>query len=186
MRRPGDMRRSLTAALLLPLLLAGAAPVMAESSADRQAQIKSAFILNIARFVSWRETALVNDSDHLTLCFREHNPYGEATATIVDRMVGERRLAIRVIDAESAADGCHILFIPAAKLWQRQTETPRDTLTVTDLTDDELADIHRGRCMVALVRDGQRINFEVNLDAVQAAGLRISSELLKLGRIVTP
>ena len=61
----------------------------------------------------------------------------------------------------------------------------RPLLTVADLTlESHPEEGHRHPVMVTLVRAGTRIGFEVSLQQVRRAGLRMSAELLKLARIL--
>ena len=57
-------------------------------------------------------------------------------------------------------------------------------LTILDLTADNQGGKAYAGIMVALVRKGSKIGFEINLDEVHGAGLRMSSELLKLATLV--
>jgi hypothetical protein len=52
------------------------------------------------------------------------------------------------------------------------------------LTVGESEDFIRDGGMVGLVRDADQIQIQVNLEATQAAGLRISSRLLSLAVVV--
>lgn len=178
------MMQRLTRWLFGLLVLYTCLPVTAtELQDDQQAQIKTAFILNIARFVSWPEASLP-DNNEIVLCFLGQNPYGNATDLIEGRSIGGRRLVIHSIDDVVDANHCQILYIPADRLPAYANLGLDNMLTVTDLTLREQLEQYQGLSIVALVRDQQRINFTINLQAANRAGLQISSELLKLGTII--
>jgi hypothetical protein len=166
------------------LLTCGCLPLTAtELRNGQQAQVKTAFILNIARFVTWQEASLP-ETGEMILCFLGHNPFGNATDLIEGRSIGGRRLVIHSISTVNQVGHCQILYIPAERLPAYANLALDNTLTVTDLTVREQHDQYQGLCMIALVRDEKRLNFTINLQAANRAGLHISSELLKLGRIV--
>ena len=59
-------------------------------------------------------------------------------------------------------------------------------LTIADMTEyntDGEGVPHKG-ILISLVRQGARIGFEVNLGEAKRAGIKVSSELLKMAKIV--
>lgn len=78
---------------------------------------------------------------------------------------------------------CHVLFVGKSEDKQlvRILDRLRDwnVLTVSDIGDFA----QRGG-IIGLTKKEDKIHFEINLDASKMAGLRISSRLLKLARIV--
>jgi hypothetical protein len=64
---------------------------------------------------------------------------------------------------------------------QQAADSP--LLTIADLTDTDLPPPHH-HALVALVRNGARIGFEINLANTRRVGLQMSSKLLKLAKIV--
>ena len=171
---------------LATLLLAPA--LWADSSFDRTDEVKVAFILNIARFVEWPAGQFRNGDQRLRLCIYRSNPFGSAIDTIRDKRVGGRMLRVETVRTAAEEHACNILFVPPDELgrFTRENEdsTDRPLLTITDLTTGQRAWSERRNILVALVREGKRMGVEINLSAVQHSGLQISSELLKLGRIV--
>lgn len=153
------------------------------------AEIKSAFFVNIARFVEWPSDSPRGQARELVFC-----PWMEATEAIQPevmngRRIGYRRLRVRPLATLETLAACHVLFIPVARFWQFDRQVPaqrrQDLLVVTDLTveEQELWPPPSG-VLIALFRQGTRIGIAIDLEAAQAANLRISSELLKLARLV--
>jgi hypothetical protein len=171
---------------LAALLLAPA--LGADSSFDRTAEVKAAFILNIVRFVEWPADQFRNGDQRLRLCLYRSNPFGTAIDTIRDKRVAGRMLSVETVRTAAEEHACNILFVPPAELErfirESNDSTGRPLLTIADLTAGQGGWPERGNILIALVRDGKRMGFEINLSAVQHSGLQISSELLKLGTIV--
>ncbi len=190
MERPtGRWHRRWMPGFVALCMLCSAALASAGSPTEKMQLIKAAFILNIARFTEWSPEAFIDAQDRMVLCLFQDNPLGGALDSIRQKQVGGRGLEIETVEADKATPRCNILFIPGNQLQRFQSRYKGDALsnvlTISDLTEDH----HKGgsaRVAVTLVRDETRIAFEINLKVAKEAGIRLSSELLKLGRIVEP
>ncbi|MYM63205.1 YfiR family protein [Pseudomaricurvus sp. HS19] len=166
------------------LLVMAALPVRA---ADVQPQmVKAAFVFNIAKFMSWPEGT--DEQAPFTFCFYRRDSLGEAFELLQSRGIAGRELQARVVEKWRTSSGCDLLLVPEEELLAFKLEArglpTRPTLVVADLTDEESRGMAHTGVHVALVRQGARIAFEVHLDELQRSGLKASSELLKLARIV--
>ena len=186
MRKTG---RTLTAGLgwwLIWTVMLVAAAVPARAAEVQPQLVKAAFVLNIAKFISW--PAVADNSAPFNFCFYRRDSLGDAFGLLQSRGIGGRELQKSVIDNWRSSAACDLLLVPREQLLAFKLEAqdlpPRPTLVVADLTDQESKGaVHTG-VHVALVRKGARIAFEVHLDDLQRSGLKASSELLKLARIV--
>jgi hypothetical protein len=92
-------------------------------------------------------------------------------------------VAARRISSPQESIDCQILFISSSEAHRLNkiidTLDKSAVLTVSDIP--QFAQ-HRG--MIQFVPDGNRVRFEVNLNATQKAGLTLSSELLKVATAV--
>lgn len=176
----------------LPLLLAAlllASPARADLPSDQISRIKAAFIFNIAKFVHWPPARLDARPGHFMVCFYRENFLGRGFDSIRDKQIQHHPLAQQVIDGVQSASQCDLLLIPWSQLHhfrQHDGELPAThALSIADLTPpaEPPTDAHRV-AMVNLVRAGSSIAFEVNLERVRQSGLSMSSELLKLARII--
>ncbi len=78
---------------------------------------------------------------------------------------------------------CHILFLSQSEQgrWPELLKELRDAPTLTVADGPPLV---RLGGMVSFVVEAKRVRFEINRSAAEHAGLRISSKLLALARIV--
>jgi YfiR/HmsC-like len=164
----------------------------AESEDARINKVKAAFVLNVARFVTWPADVFAAQDAPMVLCYYRSQPFAGALDTIADKTVSGRRLELRQARRLSDTKSCQILLIPKARLKaytsEAEAEQARPVLIIADRTDvtpgsAEAATVPGG-VMVSLVRDGSRIGFEINLSLSRDAGLAMSSQLLKHARIV--
>jgi hypothetical protein len=182
-------RRNLTLRLLPWLALLPAFAATADAQEARTREVKAAFILNIARFVEWPASAFAHHDREIHLCLYRSNPLGGATDTIRGKQVRGRSLQIRTVQSFAAPEGCNILFVPPSELHRFEAEphtvTPgQPLLTITDGTAVKDRVPFARHILVTLVREQRRIGFQIDRHVLKHSGLNMSSELLKLGRIV--
>jgi hypothetical protein len=145
--------------------------------------VKAVFLYNFAKFVDWPDNAFVDDRAPLAICVLGDNPFGRGFDPILTKTVNGRPVTIREIDDVAAAGACHLLFISASE--QGHVDEllsalgSRSVLTVSDMKR-----FARSGGMISLFMADNKIRFEINTRAANRAGLRISSQLLKLARSV--
>lgn len=173
--------------LLMPLSITAYA---ASGNADIQRinAIKAAFVLNIARFVTWPPEAFSSDSDPVRLCVYRDNAYGHVLDAIEGKKIGKRRIKLFTIDHLKPKVDCEILLIPssAAKSFAEELndKLQQPLLTISDQTGGNEEKVSRKGIIVTLVRQGSRIAFEIDPLKARRVNLHMSSELLKLAKIV--
>jgi len=161
-------------------MLAAAPPVRAEIDTVAMS-IQAAYLYQFTRFVEWpaAETA-----SPLIVCVIGHDPFGEALDLAVqDRRVGGRRVTVRRLPDAEGAGACSLAFLPAGESARlpalQQAVRNQPVLLVSDIRD-----FARNGGMIGFFRDADRLRFEVNPAAAEEAGLRISSRLLSIARVV--
>jgi hypothetical protein len=153
---------------------------LAAQGADARAQVdaetlKAAFIYNFAIYTTW--PAPPRDVAAITLCVHRASPLVAALRKLSGKPVQGRALALREIDAPAAAIGhCDILITTSA--WPAPAPAEPGLLTVCDCEGLPAA----AGATIALLREGDRLRFDVDRQAAAAAGLSLSSKLLRLAR----
>jgi hypothetical protein len=144
-------------------------------------EVKAAFIHNIAKFVEWPATAPVSGTARLCLLGRD--PFGGALDALQGKPIGRLSWEIVQAGARTELKDCRVLFIAASEsgnlgsVLERLGNSP--VLTVGDTNGYA----ERG-VMVNFYLEENRVRFEINREAAARARLRLSSQLLKLARIV--
>ncbi len=183
LRSPGPLLRQLL--LLAPLAVYSDAPLArAAASPPTEYEVKAAYLYNFARFVEWPADAAAT-RDHLLLGVIGVDPFGAVLDEIVrDRAApGDRRLVVRRFTSVEEAAHAHILFICSSEEGRlAQILGALDGASV--LTVGDLPRFAERGGMVALTVENHKVRFEINVEAVQRTGLKVSSQLLKLARIV--
>ena len=163
------------------MLLLALAPAHAAPS---EYELKAAFIYQIARFVEWpTPNTTVNAGASLRLCVLGSSPFGPALDTIRGKPVNERKMEVSLLDMSADTGECDMLFVTAQaeKNIERIIALSRGRSML--VIGDTQGFAQRGVVVNFFLEDG-KIRFEINQAASRRAGVRISSQLLKLARIV--
>ncbi|HMK65293.1 MAG TPA: YfiR family protein [Thermodesulfobacteriota bacterium] len=168
---------------LLPFLILLCSVLPAAGDEIQEEQVKVAFLYNFAKFVEWPPEAFKTDSATLTIGLIGPDPFGSLLDSLKEKTIKGRKINIkRMAKAENPED-CHIWFISASEKSNLRNILAQaknhNILTVSDM--DRFA--QQGG-MIGLINQEGRINFEINIDAVQRSKLRFSAQLLKLAKIV--
>jgi YfiR/HmsC-like len=173
-------RRWLRSALLvcwLAGLMPAASPARAQSRDERS--VRAAYVFNLIQYVQWPA-----QGQELTIGFAGEAATGDVIAPLLN---GKKRdgQTIRVLLSPSENDlaRCSLVYVAdGAPGEARRTLEKLKGHGV--LTVGETDAFVRDGGMIALVNSGDHIRIEVNLEAAQAAGIRISSRVLNLATIV--
>lgn len=151
--------------------------------ADQEYLIKAAFLYNFAKFVEWPSPVSGDRTAPLGVCIIGQDRFGDALGTLKNKTVEGRPISVRKGVKPDEADRCHIFFISTSE----KENLPQILKTIRGapvLTVGDTEGFARSGVMINLVPIGNRIGFEINLSAVEATPLKISSKLLKLGKAV--
>lgn len=150
--------------------------VRADEVQRREDQFKAAYLFNFVKFVEWPPGVAV---DTLTVCFLGGKGVHEALASGLDaKRAGQRKLVARQLEPSTTVDSCAVLYADAASVDHSLAAT-LPVLTVSDAPGFAT----RGG-MIELFTENHRLRFVINVAHVNQAGLRISSDLLKLAASV--
>jgi hypothetical protein len=145
-------------------------------------RVKAAFLYNFAKFADWPNGSFTDNHSPFVLGIVGKDPSGKAFDSLNGKLVGNRELVVRRFSGLEALGRCHMLFVSAseqahlAKILKKVE--PWQVLTVSDMNG-----FCGGGGIIALFMEEKQIRFEINTDAAQRNGLRLSSQLLKLARI---
>ncbi len=174
--------RSLLALLCLLGGLAGARGAAAAPAAEYQ--VKAVFLFNFAQFIDWPATAFADSQAPIVIGVLGEDPFGPYLDEVVhSEKVGDRPLEVRRYRRVEEITGCHILFIGRSNVAQLERALAglqgKSVLTV-----GEPDNFCRKGGMVRFVTESGKIHLRINAEAAKAAGLTISSKLLRWAPIV--
>ena len=185
-RRPRKIRQRLWRLALILLTLALPLAAWAEDTPSKEYQVKAAFLLRFLQFVEWPESSFATAEAPIRIGILGDDPFG----TVLDRMAAAERVRNRplmVVRSGMTADlrDCHMIFVAGSereRLVSIAQELPMEAvLTISDI--DGFAE--RGGMIRFFLAD-KKVRFEVNPSVAQRQHLKLSAQLLSLGRIVGP
>jgi hypothetical protein len=94
-----------------------------------------------------------------------------------------RRLVIKHLDSVRDAQQCQIIFVSSSER-QRLQEIFESLRSARVLTVGETQGFADGGGIINFIEENNKVRFEINAEAARRTGLNISSELLKLARLV--
>jgi hypothetical protein len=176
----GARHRRRVASLLLALMaVATVSRPAAPQSAAPEYEIKAAFLYNFTKFVQWPPEALA-DGDAVVVAVLGEDPFGLALERAFQgKTVQDHPVVIRRFEQLADVKRCHVLFVAAPEAG-RIAAIVKLLGAQPVLTVGEGDDFVRRGGIIAFGMEANKVRFEINLDAAERAGLKISSELAKL------
>ena len=161
-------------------LLAAAASSSRAADAATPSALKAAFLFNFAKFADWSG---VQPGVTLVLCVANDDQIGAALADSVrGQAINGHALEVRRLHSDNSLSECHLLFVPASDA--RQTLAKINKAAEPMLTVSDAPGFAQSGGMIELFQESGRMRFAVNVDTAQRAGVRLSSRLLDLAKIV--
>jgi hypothetical protein len=164
---------------LLVLLCAGGSRAVAQIAAP-ESEVEAVFLFNFTQFVDWPPGAFTDATQPLVIGVLGEDPFGAYLDEIVrGEKVNNRILVVRRFRREEDIVACHILFISQSEskgldqILARLRD--RSVLTVSNIDD-----FGRRGGMVRFVVEHNRVRLRINAETAKAAGLTLSSKLLRI------
>jgi hypothetical protein len=169
-------------AAILPFVVTGT-ELTNEAQAPSEYQVKAAFLFNFAKFVEWPAAAFRNGQSPITICVVGDDPFGPAIdATVKGQSFANRSFSVRRVKQIPRDDTCQIAFFSGAESARTELGTAIRALPILTVGEDDATSESSG--IINFVIEERKVRFDINLDAAERAGIKISSKLLKLAKRV--
>ena len=142
--------------------------------------VKAAYLYNFAKFTEWPNT---EQPGSLTVCLYGKDPFGGFLDEAVrgKQAHGLPVLIRRLPAGDEHLDGCQVLFFSSTARIESALSRLQGRSILTVGESDDFSE--RGG-MIGLVVDHGSVRFDINLAAIAAARLQMSSRLIEIGRVV--
>ena len=153
------------------------APSAAQDSLENG--VKAAYLYNFTKFVVWPADKL---GGRFTICVVGDPMFAASLDEIIKGEFSHDRPLVR-LDPEEDPRPCQILYVgrSEAERGRRLLAASRQLPVLT--VSDAPTFMDEGGA-VTFVRDGTRLRFDINMPATDRAGLKVSSKLLRVARVV--
>lgn len=159
------------------LLLAAPAVLPAEVAAEYE--IKAAFLYNFTKFVEWPPAAFADEKSSILICVLGENPFGRSLSDLATDRVAGRKLTVLGRKENQGLDGCHVLFISRSER-ERISEILAEVESSPVLTVADSEGFLDQGGVINFILEGSKVRFEINQQAVERTGIKISSKLMRL------
>jgi hypothetical protein len=147
-------------------------------------QVKATFLYNFAKFVEWPKDSDEYNGSTFVIGILGKDPFENHLERVVKgKTIHGKQIVIKRWRTWSDVEGCQMLFVcPSEKssipeLLEKLNGKP--VLTVSDIKDFAEAGGH-----VGFFTEEDRVRFEINQGSAEEVDLKLSSQLLKVAKIV--
>jgi len=147
-------------------------------------EVKAAFLYNIAKFVEWPAERFSAPDEALIIGIYGKDPFGPIlNNTIKGKTIRGRTIVIKRFKLLKRIEFCHILFVSSSK-----EKYLKKILAVTKdwncLTVGDTNRFAQNGGIIGFALEKRKVHFSINIKAAEIAGLKISSNLLKIANII--
>lgn len=156
------------------------------AQAMSEQEIKTGFLFHFTRFVDWPDSAFRTPTAPFTLCIVGATPI---TALLegasAGKAVGQHPMLIKTLRPADDLHACQLVFLSASE--ERRSPHILDSLKNANiLTVGETRAFRRAGGILTFVIQENKVKLELNLNAADAAGLKVSAKLIAVARLVAP
>ncbi|MBA4417332.1 MAG: DUF4154 domain-containing protein [Syntrophus sp. (in: bacteria)] len=146
-------------------------------------ELKAGFIYNIAKFVEWPDKKTADTKKIINLYVLGSDPFGRILDQITGKKVKGKILEVKHIRSPKDLRDCHMLFISSSE----REKLPDILESLKDsniLTIGDTNGYGQQGVIINFYMEQKKVRFEVNTNIAKRAKLSISSQLLKLAKII--
>jgi len=154
------------------------------SAARSDYRIKAAYLYYFTTFVDWPSETFSKSGDALVIGVLGEDPFGAILdETLRGKTVKDRPLLVKRFASIKEARDSHILFISSSEQ-DRLASILKVLEGTTVLTVGEIDHFASRGGEIGFRVEDKKVRFDINVTAVERARLKVSAQLMKLGRIV--
>ncbi len=170
----------------MTVLALGLATQVANSADSRgEYEVKAAFMLNFARLSEWPEKSAPSGDEPFVICVAGSRVAHDAIAAGAhEAMVHDRTVQVRRSRNLDDTAGCQIQFV-SHDIGIPDRAQLQSLLGAGILSVGERDGFAEGGGVINFFPKQKKIRFAINREAAKEAGIRISSRLLRLAKLVS-
>jgi hypothetical protein len=155
-------------------------PLQAQAQSAREYDLKAAFIYNFALFTEW-PAGTPFEKGNLNICINPASEMREHLHGLAGREARGKKIALQYFSTLESLHSCHIVFMDSGdRKRYRQIGNALSNSSVLTIADEG----GEAGTIISLTLNGNRVVFDIDMQAAHRARLIISSKLLRLARTV--
>ena len=166
------------------IIFASSTVAGAQDNPPDEYELKAAFLFNFAKFIDWPSNSFASPQSSFTICFLGQGPLGQVLDNkLQGKIVGDRHLAVQRLKDRADARRCQMLFVSSSES-PHLPEILESVQGTNVLLVGETNGFAASGGTIEFTLEDSHVRFTINTDAADRAGLKFSSKLLALARIV--
>ena len=146
-------------------------------------KIKAVYLFNFLKFTEWTEVKFLGLGDTIRITILGEDPFGDAFESLEGRTIKGKILQITQISSIQNLEPCHLLYISnSEKDYLEQVFKFVDNSKMLTVGETELFTQLGG--IIGFLIEDNTVQFVINLSAADRAGIKFSSQLLQIARII--
>jgi len=155
----------------------------AQDQQPTEYQVKAAYLYNLAKFVEWPEGMFNSPTAPMVFCIMGEDPFGNAFEAAKDRTISNRSIQIKRFASVKDMTPCHVLFISRSEK-EKLPDILRELGAAPLLLVGDMEEFAQRGGMINLALRKETVTLEINIDALNRAGIKVTSRLLNAAHIV--
>jgi hypothetical protein len=147
-----------------------------------ESQVKAAFVYNFTQYIQWQNRSQTVRESKLLICILGDDPLANTLELLRGKITSGGPISVMRISKTEETDRCKVVYF--GKSEKDQMKDLLKGIKEGVLTIGEMKNFASSGGIINFVIAGNRVSFEINTDASERAGLKVSSQLLKLAKIV--
>jgi hypothetical protein len=175
-----------TVALTLAALFsfAGVPSGWAQAAPPSEYQLKAVFLFNFAKFIDWPPTSFRSPQSPFVVCILGPDPFGTGIDELFKgKTVDDRPVAIERFRNIAQVRQCHMVFVSRSESFHL-ADIIQALHGACVLLVGEADGFAEAGGTIQFALEDSHVHFLINPDAADRAGLKVSSKLLSLARVV--
>lgn len=180
-----------TMLICLAIVLLGSRPVVAAPTPASEYEVKAAFLYNFIKFVEWPPKAFPAQNSPIIIgVLADDDPFWDPGLRVnlldhaVDgKIINDRKIVVQHSSRIADLRNCQLLFISKSER-NRLKEVFASIHGMNILTVGETENFCQSGGAINFIMHEGKVRFEINVTAAEKAGLKISSKLLNVAKIV--
>jgi hypothetical protein len=146
-------------------------------------RIKAVYLYNFIRFIKNKEKPYGQISSPIKICILGRDPFKTATTLIATKKLRGRAIQISRISSGESVDHCQVVFV-----CESEKDNLKNILSKLKhtgiLTVGDMPHFAKQGGIIGFVIKRKKVRLEINLNAANREGLKISANLLEVATII--
>lgn len=155
-----------------------------EKAYEREYIVKASFIYNFTKFIKWPEEALHSESSEFLIGVWGDDPFGNILDTLAaKKKIQGHNLVIKRFSSLDEIETCHVLFVCSSEKNHLEEVLSKLRGFPVLIVGDTPGFAKRGVGINFYIKKN-KVRIEFNKRVLEKSGLKVSSQLLNVGRII--